>query len=199
MPDGIEVDHDPEIPVRLVQIYLCDLCLDGAGGQCHVPGCALWFKSAPDISIRDWVTVIEPDASAGQAYRVGDRVRVAGTVVGVNDSDSDWVNVEAFGAVFTVEPSGHPDLSPIADVPDSTPLEEWPDPENPVTGRTPGLTPVEAARLAVAEEWQPRVDEAREVVAEMLKVLAEYGEGGEHNDQIVAWRDRAGLEAAQPR
>jgi hypothetical protein len=48
------------------------------------------------------------------AYRVGDRVRVIGTVVGVNDSDDDWVNVQAFGAVFTVEPSGHPDLSPAA-------------------------------------------------------------------------------------
>lgn len=52
--------------------------------------------------------------AAGQAYRVGDRVRVTGTIVGVNDSDSDWVNVEAFGAVFTAEPSGHPNLSPAA-------------------------------------------------------------------------------------
>jgi hypothetical protein len=26
------------------------------------------------------------------------------------------------------------------DVPDSTPIEEWPDPENPVTGRTPGAS-----------------------------------------------------------
>lgn len=59
---GIEVTHDPEIAVRLVQLRLCDLCLDGAGGQCHVPGCALWIKSAPDVPIRDYVTFIDPDA-----------------------------------------------------------------------------------------------------------------------------------------
>jgi hypothetical protein len=68
---SIEVTQDPEIPVRLVQLHLCDLCLDGAGGQCHVPGCALWIKSAPDISIRDLVTVIEPDTNDTAALAAG--------------------------------------------------------------------------------------------------------------------------------
>jgi hypothetical protein len=77
MPDGIEVTHDPEIPVRLVQLSLCHLCLDGAGGQCHVPGCALWFKSAPDVSIRDWVTVIEPGTEAARPAVLTERAEKA--------------------------------------------------------------------------------------------------------------------------
>lgn len=39
--------------LNLVEITLCDLCLDGAGGGCHTPACALWLNRAPDISIRD--------------------------------------------------------------------------------------------------------------------------------------------------
>jgi hypothetical protein len=36
------------------------------------------------------------------------------------------------------------------DVPDSTPIGEWPDPENPVTGRTPGAAAAaESARDAL--------------------------------------------------
>lgn len=40
-----------EIGVRHVLIYLCDLCLGGAGGECHVPGCALWLNRAPDLPL----------------------------------------------------------------------------------------------------------------------------------------------------
>ena len=40
---------------RVMGIYLCDPCLDGAGGICHTPGCAMWMKTAPDIPIRDYV------------------------------------------------------------------------------------------------------------------------------------------------
>jgi hypothetical protein len=32
---------------------LCSLCIDGAGGECHSPGCALWINRAPDLSLRD--------------------------------------------------------------------------------------------------------------------------------------------------
>ena len=42
---------DPRL--NRVTMILCDLCLDGAGGECHVPGCALWLNRAPDISLRD--------------------------------------------------------------------------------------------------------------------------------------------------
>lgn len=68
-PTGIEVTHDPEIGVRLVQLYLCDLCLDGAGGQCHTPGCSLWLNRAPDIALRGnpGVTIIsEPTGDCNE-------------------------------------------------------------------------------------------------------------------------------------
>lgn len=50
------ITREPEVaPVRTVQIRLCDHCLDGAGGECHTPGCALWMNRAPDVSLRDRV------------------------------------------------------------------------------------------------------------------------------------------------
>jgi hypothetical protein len=40
---------DPRTHVRLVRLYLCDICTGGGGGECHVPGCALYANRAPDI------------------------------------------------------------------------------------------------------------------------------------------------------
>ncbi len=42
-----------EVPVYSVAIALCALCLDGHGGECHVPACALFLKTSPDIRLRD--------------------------------------------------------------------------------------------------------------------------------------------------
>ena len=42
---------DLDTEVHTVKIRLCVDCLDGKGGQCHVPGCALWLNRAPDIAI----------------------------------------------------------------------------------------------------------------------------------------------------
>jgi hypothetical protein len=39
-----EVD---DIQVRRIQAYVCDLCLSGAGGECHVPGCSFFIWDAP--------------------------------------------------------------------------------------------------------------------------------------------------------
>jgi hypothetical protein len=36
---------------RAVVLSLCGLCLHGAGGECHTPGCALWMNRAPDAPI----------------------------------------------------------------------------------------------------------------------------------------------------
>lgn len=33
-------------------VIICDLCLDGAGGECHTPGCVMWQSSAPDLPLR---------------------------------------------------------------------------------------------------------------------------------------------------
>jgi hypothetical protein len=50
---------DPEdVPLRRIDLYVCDLCLTAAGGQCHVPGCSFWGRSAPvgsDLALlREW-------------------------------------------------------------------------------------------------------------------------------------------------
>jgi hypothetical protein len=39
--------------LQTVVLTLCDACLDGTGGECHTPGCALWISTAPDIPLRD--------------------------------------------------------------------------------------------------------------------------------------------------
>ena len=44
---------DPEPTLHLVEMQMCSLCLDGAGGECHTPGCILWINRAPDLSLRD--------------------------------------------------------------------------------------------------------------------------------------------------
>ena len=43
---------DPKVPsLHKVTLMICDLCLTGAGGLCHSPGCAFWLKSAPDVPL----------------------------------------------------------------------------------------------------------------------------------------------------
>lgn len=44
---------EPEL--ERVTIVLCSLCLDGRGGECHTPGCALWINRAPDLELRSKV------------------------------------------------------------------------------------------------------------------------------------------------
>ena len=43
---------EPEIPVRTVTLSICELCLAGDGGECHVPGCAFWMNDAPSTPLR---------------------------------------------------------------------------------------------------------------------------------------------------
>lgn len=42
----------PEPALERVTLMLCSLCLEGKGGECHTPGCALWMVSAPDLPLR---------------------------------------------------------------------------------------------------------------------------------------------------
>lgn len=60
-----------ELTLHTVTLTLCSLCLDGAGGECHVPGCSLCRSQAPDIPLRDnpTVTVDAPDAGEVPATR----------------------------------------------------------------------------------------------------------------------------------
>lgn len=48
-------DEDDEIPLHRIVLYVCQLCLDGAGGECHVPGCAYWMKDAPTGFEIEWL------------------------------------------------------------------------------------------------------------------------------------------------
>lgn len=48
-------DQEEEVALYRVRLTLCTLCLAGAGGQCHTPGCALWINRAPDLSLLDRV------------------------------------------------------------------------------------------------------------------------------------------------
>jgi len=50
--------------LETVVVTLCADCLDGKGGECHTPGCVLWAKSAPDVSIRDQAIATRVDRIA---------------------------------------------------------------------------------------------------------------------------------------
>lgn len=51
------------VAVRVVMLNLCSLCLSGAGGECHVPDCALYLRSAPDLPLTDVVTIVSDDVA----------------------------------------------------------------------------------------------------------------------------------------
>jgi hypothetical protein len=51
-----ETNETGEIQLRRVTLNLCEPCINGEGGECHTPGCALWMHSAPDIPILDAMT-----------------------------------------------------------------------------------------------------------------------------------------------
>lgn len=36
-----------------VFVMICEMCLEGKGGECHVPGCLFWMDDAPDRFLAD--------------------------------------------------------------------------------------------------------------------------------------------------
>lgn len=46
---------NPEPTLRRIRVDVCDLCLSGAGGECHVPGCAFWMQDAPVGAFLLWM------------------------------------------------------------------------------------------------------------------------------------------------
>lgn len=52
-----------ETKLEIVTVQICELCLDGKGGICNVPGCVLCRNTAPDLPIRD--SVLPRRASPG--------------------------------------------------------------------------------------------------------------------------------------
>lgn len=67
-PGTCEVCKDDPRPVyaelHYVAMWLCGLCLDGAGGTCRVPGCALYGNHAPDLPLADAVTHLDPNTAS---------------------------------------------------------------------------------------------------------------------------------------
>lgn len=52
-------DAAPPIAVHMVQIAICQPCLDGVGEMCTTPGCALWLHKV-DLPIhREVYEIIE--------------------------------------------------------------------------------------------------------------------------------------------
>lgn len=51
-----------------VTVLICSLCLDGAGGECHTPGCVMWLNRAPDLPILDHPCLLMLDGQPGPAY-----------------------------------------------------------------------------------------------------------------------------------
>lgn len=41
--------------VRTVTLDLCEVCLCGVGGICHVPGCAMHLSTAPDLNLHAYL------------------------------------------------------------------------------------------------------------------------------------------------
>lgn len=65
---------EPEL--QRVVLTMCSTCLDGEGGECHTPGCALWMNRAPDVSIRDKDETDEFGLREGMYPRSDRRVRM---------------------------------------------------------------------------------------------------------------------------
>lgn len=49
--NGVDSATEGEPKVRRVIVNLCELCLGGAGGECHTPGCVLWLNRGPDLAL----------------------------------------------------------------------------------------------------------------------------------------------------
>lgn len=49
--------------LRRIEAYACEPCLSGAGGECHVPGCAFWMDDAPTGDFLAWLQHRSDDAA----------------------------------------------------------------------------------------------------------------------------------------
>lgn len=50
----VKTDVPSEEPtLRRIDAYICDLCLDSKGSECHVPGCVFWMHDVPTEDTAD--------------------------------------------------------------------------------------------------------------------------------------------------
>jgi hypothetical protein len=105
------------IPVRRIQVWVCDLCLAGEGGECHVPGCAFWCHDAPTGDAVAWWQGMRErtpsDAPKPRVWLDGDDVP-AGTWVYVLDEDDPEERVHQLDAY---EDCRNGNLGPLVEIP----------------------------------------------------------------------------------
>lgn len=95
---------ESEPTLHEVRLTLCSLCLDGAGGECHTPACALWINRAPDLPLRDHPFVHSIDGM-GWSEDYTERVQTAGATV--SDRDQRTLNQILADLGYTTEPADH--------------------------------------------------------------------------------------------
>lgn len=178
----LDLDEQEFAPVHVVQLQLCDPCIDGEGDECHTPGCSLWLNRPPDIGLRDNPSVTiaaaaEPQPAPAPAAAMAEHAELEDAYAAAHGRVAelegelaalrgllDEIGVMAANAPEDGDSFGL--LEQIAmriaaiDVPDTTPLGEWPDPGNPVTGRTAGAAAPELAAASIESE----ADEMRAVI-----------------------------------
>lgn len=47
------MDDTTEPTLTTMALTVCSLCAGGTEGECHVPGCAFWMKTAPGVPLRN--------------------------------------------------------------------------------------------------------------------------------------------------
>lgn len=56
------MSDDVSAELAKVEAWVCDPCLTGAGGECHVPGCSFWMHDAPTGDVAAWLNEQVADA-----------------------------------------------------------------------------------------------------------------------------------------
>lgn len=55
------------LPLARVTLNVCQICLLGGEGECHVPGCAFWMSAAPDVPLG--IVIPEPELRCECGWR----------------------------------------------------------------------------------------------------------------------------------
>jgi hypothetical protein len=89
-----------------VSLTLCRECLEGKGGECHTPGCALWMSAAPDIPILDKTT--NPAEDYSEAYWRGfyNACKLLGTSPRMNKPQREVITEQGYRAKDELEKLG---------------------------------------------------------------------------------------------
>ena len=89
-------------------VRLCELCVEGKGGECHTPGCALWCKSAPDVPLGNVFCVpgVQP-AELELLHKLEEQVRASVEITGyvLSGTETDRLLSELDAARGEEEPT----------------------------------------------------------------------------------------------